>query len=93
MVLGHARGTTKVLAPELFPGYTGERRIVETSVFPFVEFVRSTWPHPASDNQVSQKYWNPNGNNGGGAIWDWNYNVQRLSERPSYWKVADRFKR
>ena len=53
----------------------------------------STWPHPASDNQVSQKYWNPNGNNGGGAIWDWNYNVQRLSERPSYWKVADHFKR
>lgn len=53
----------------------------------------SQWALPASDAKVSQKYWNPNGNNGGGAIWDWNYNVQRLSERPSYWKVADRFKR
>src|SRR5581483_6193623 len=48
----------------------------------------STWPAPANDFAVNQTYWNPNGNNGAGAIWDWNYNVQRLSERPSYWKVA-----
>jgi hypothetical protein len=53
----------------------------------------SQWPLPAADFQVDQKYWNPNGNNGAGAIWDWNYNVQRLSERPSYWKVAEHYKR
>lgn len=53
----------------------------------------SRWPSPASDFPVNQKYWNPNGNNGAGAIWDWNYNVQRLSERPSYWKVADHYRR
>jgi hypothetical protein len=53
----------------------------------------SQWPLPASDFQVNQKYWNPNGNKGAGAIWDWNYNVQRLSERPSYWKVAAHYKR
>lgn len=53
----------------------------------------SQWPLPASDFQIDQKYWNPNGNNGAGAIWDWNYNVQQLSERPSYWKVAARYKR
>jgi hypothetical protein len=53
----------------------------------------SGWPSPASDFSVNQKYWNPNGNNGAGAIWDWNYNVQRLSERPSYWKVADHYRR
>lgn len=53
----------------------------------------SQWPLPAADFQVDQQYWNPNGNNGAGAIWDWNYNVQRLSERPSYWKVAERYQR
>jgi hypothetical protein len=53
----------------------------------------SRWTLPVSDYQVNQKYWNPNGNDGRGAIWDWNYNVQRLSERPSYWKVAERYKR
>lgn len=53
----------------------------------------SKWPLPASDFPVNQKYWNPNGNDGRGAIWDWNYNVQRLSERPSYWKVAEHYKR
>lgn len=53
----------------------------------------SQWPLPATDFQVNQKYWNPNGGNGAGAIWDWNYNVQRLIERPSYWKVAQRYKR
>lgn len=53
----------------------------------------SRWPSPASDFSVKQKYWNPNGNNGAGAVWDWNYNVQRLSERPSYWKVADHYRR
>lgn len=51
----------------------------------------SKWPLPAADFPVNQKYWNPNGNNGAGAIWDWNYNVQRLSERPSYWKVAEHY--
>lgn len=53
----------------------------------------SQWPLPVGDFQVNQKYWNPNGNNGAGAIWDWNYNVQRLAERPSYWKVAQHYKR
>ena len=53
----------------------------------------SQWPLPAADFQVNQKYWNPNGNDGAGAIWDWNYNVQRLSERPSYWKVAEYYQR
>jgi hypothetical protein len=53
----------------------------------------SQWRLPAKDFQVNQKYWNPNGNDGAGAIWDWNYNVQRLSERPSYWKVAQHYKR
>jgi hypothetical protein len=53
----------------------------------------SKWPSPASDFPVNQKYWNPNGNNGAGAIWDWNYNVQQLSERPSYWKVAGHYRR
>jgi hypothetical protein len=53
----------------------------------------SQWPVPATDFQVNQKYWNPNGNNGAGAIWDWNYNVQRLTERPSYYKVAERYQR
>jgi hypothetical protein len=53
----------------------------------------SRWPLPASDFPMKQTYWNPNGNNGAGAVWDWNYNVQRLSERPSYWKVADHYKR
>ena len=52
----------------------------------------SKWSLPAQDFAVKQEYWNPNGNNGAGAIWDWNYNVQRLSERPSYWKVADHYK-
>ena len=50
----------------------------------------SQWPLPAADFQVNQKYWNPHGNS---AIWDWNYTVQRLSERPSYWKVGEHYKR
>ena len=54
---------------------------------------KSQWPLPAADFQVKQPYWNPNGNNGAGAVWDWNYNVQRLRERPSYWKAAEHYRR
>jgi hypothetical protein len=71
-------------APE--PNYTATDFVINSGGI-------SQWPLPASDFQVNQKYWNPNGNNGAGAIWDWNYDVQRLSERPSYWKVAAHYKR
>jgi hypothetical protein len=47
---------------------------------------------PAADFPVNQKYWNRNGNDGASAIWDWNYNVKRLRERPSYWKVAEHYR-
>ena len=52
----------------------------------------SRWPLPKKDFQKKQKYWNPNGRNGEGETWDWNYNVQQLRERPSYWKVAEHYK-
>ncbi len=68
------------------PNFTGTDFVVNSGG-------TSKWPLPASDFPVNQKYWNPNGNDGKGAIWDWNYNVQRLSERPSYWKVAEHYKR
>ena len=71
-------------APE--PNYTATDFVINSGG-------ASQWPLPASDYQVDQQYWNPNGNNGAGAIWDWNYNIQRLSERPSYWKVAAHYKR
>jgi hypothetical protein len=71
-------------APE--PNYTATDFVINSGG-------SSQWPLPTTDFQVDQTYWNPNGNNGAGAIWDWNYNIQRLSERPSYWKVAAHYQR
>ena len=48
---------------------------------------------PAQDHTVSIKYWNPNGNDGKGAIWDGAYNVQRQTPRPAYWKIAEHYVR